>query len=390
MDSLENEVMANTSAPTEDYLASILALLNDQDARNLLPVVITLVVLMVIGTVGNGLVVQVYWCRMRRSAKRTFILTLALIDLAVCMVVIPFELYDLKNQVLFDNDTICKVMRLLEYCTVLSGGFVLVSISFERYYFLCRAFQEFSPKKAKIVCVTCFSFALLLSTPSVHFAGAKIRNMEHEGLNVTGCECSMNSEKHKDDPLKKIYYYVLATVFFSCFIIFLVLYSMIGRLLWQYQKGVLLPSSSGVLKPNPMLNSTADLKKVSVDQSSGQSHASSTSKDHVVIHGRRRIKSAGTIMVFFSVTVVFVISFLPHLAIRIIMLFGKPDGESFDLIYNFTVRSYLLSNVSNPFIYSILNQSFRKELKRTLKCIRCQKPENDSSLLALNARRRYV
>ncbi|XP_052766371.1 neuropeptide receptor npr-1-like [Mya arenaria] len=373
----------------DETIDGVLTFLNNSEAKNLLPVMITLVVLMFVGIVGNSLVVQVYWCRMRRSAKRTFILTLALLDLSVCTIVIPFELYDLRNQVLFDHEEICKAMRLLEYVTVLSGGFVLVSISFERYYFLCRAFQEFSPRKAKIVCFTCVTVALLMSIPSAYFAGFKTRHLEYGDRNITGRECSMNAEKHKGDSFKSIYYYVLSAIFFGCFVVFIILYSMIGRLLWKYQHGKMLPST-GCFSKSSTTTSNGNVKKVSLDHSSGQSHASSTSKKdgQMTLHGRRSIRSAGTIIVFFSVTVVFVISFLPHLVIRIIMLVNKVEEglsrETFDLIYNFTVRSYLLSNVANPFIYSILNQSFRKQLKRTFICFKCARSENTSNLLTLH------
>ncbi|KAH3859157.1 orexin receptor type 2-like [Dreissena polymorpha] len=375
-----NETVVNKSVIEEESNLDTLILINDIEVQNLIPIFVTVGIFMFVGIVGNTLVVQVYWCRMKRSAKRTFILSLALLDLGVCLLVIPFEMYDLRNQVLFFQEGLCKAMRVLEYATVLAAGFVLVSVSFERYYFLCRAFQEFSPHKAKLICVICVVAALLVSSPAAIFAGSKSRNIEHNGQLYTGFECSMNSEQNADGTLKRVYYYVLAIIFFGCLLVFVVLYAMIGRLLWKYQKGKFLPQIGSLAKSSTKRSYEAQEVKLTAHNSSGRLPVFSSSHKERHVHGNRCIKSAGTIVVFFSVTVVFVLSFLPHLAIRLVMfldlnLQSDMDQRTWGLLYNFTVRSYLISNVANPFIYSILNKSFRKQLKRTIRFIRQCGPE---------------
>lgn len=374
----------------------ILELLNDKAARNLIPIFVTCGLLMVVGIIGNSLVVQVYWCRMKSSAKRTFILALALLDLIVCIIVIPFELYDLRNQTMFTQSGLCKAMRFLEYSAVLSAGFVLVSISVERYYFLCRAFKEFSPRKAKVICVICSFLAMIVACPSAIFAGSKVRHEQYGGRNFTGCECSMNSEENDNGVFKRFYYYLLAAIFFGCFLVFIVLYTIIGRLLWKYHTGKLVPEVCTISSPASS-SSAIVVKKVSMENSSGQSRGSNGSQKErqTSVHGKRSIKSAGSIVVFFSVTVVFVLSFLPHIIIRLMLFFDysledELDRETSDLLYNFVVRSYLISNVSNPFIYSILNKSFRKELKRTFKCLCLGQQRNHGALLPTQNRRFYV
>ncbi|XP_053376813.1 C3a anaphylatoxin chemotactic receptor-like [Mercenaria mercenaria] len=373
----------------------ILVMLNDKAAYNLISIFVTCGILMLVGIFGNSLVVQVYWCKMKSSAKRTFILALALLDLTVCIIVIPFELYDLRNQVMFYYDGLCKAMRFVEYATILSAGFVLVSISFERYYFLCRAFQEFSPRKAKLVCLACVVLAMLVATPSTLFAGSKTRHEKYGHWNITGCECSMNSEQSFNNMFKRIYYYCLTAIFFGCFIVFIVIYTIIGRLLWKYQTGTLVPDMGKMSSRSSSPSSMFVNKKMSVEHSSGQSHASCSSNKerNTSIHGRRCIKSAGSIIIFFSVTVVFVLSFLPHIIIRLLLFFNMKLEEEFDketseLLYNFVVRSYLISNVTNPFIYSILNKSFRRELKRTFRCFSICRPSRKGTLLPTNVRKR--
>jgi hypothetical protein len=379
----------------------ILVMLNERSAYNLISIFITCGILMIVGFLGNSLVVWIYWRKMKSSAKRTFIFALAILDLIVCVIVIPFEMYDLRNQVMFYYDGLCKTMRFIEYSTILSAGFVLVSISFERYFFLCKAFHEFSSKKAKVICTVCVLMAILVATPSAFFAGSKTRHEKYEYRNITGCECSMNSEKTFNNVFKRIYYYGLTAIFFGCFVVFIVIYTIIGRLLWKFQTGKLVPDMGKLSVRLSSPPSTLMNKKLSADNSSGQSNASNSSekeRNRPNIHGRRCIKSAGSIIVFFSVTVVFVLSFLPHIIIRLLLFFNMKLEEEFDketseLLYNFVVRSYLISNVTNPFIYSIFNKSFRKEVKRTFSYLKICRPKRQNNLLptnSTNVRKRYI
>lgn len=356
----------------------ILRTINDEEAYNLLPVFITCGILMFVGIVGNSLVVYVYWKKMRHSAKRTFILALAWLDLSACLIVIPCEMYDLRNQVLFTQDELCRGMRFLEYSTVLSAGFVLISVSFERYYYLCKAFEEFSSKKAKYVCLICVVCGMIVSLPSAIFAGSKSRHFPYYP-DLSGSECSLNSEHNLDEILKRVYYYFLLILFIGCVIVFVVIYSMIGRLFWKYQSGRCDPTNMepglpGLSKQRGSGSSLKFLKNlVTADQNSDNSHCSRKSAQSGLVHqthSKRSIKSSGTVIIFFSVTIVFVLSFLPHLVMRLIKFLDIQlgyDRDTFELLYNFTVRSYMISNAANPFIYSILNKSFRKELKRTFR-----------------------
>lgn len=366
----------NSSSLSEAEKLDVLRKLNDEAAYNLLPVFIVCGILMLIGIVGNSLVVYVYWAKMRHSAKNTFILALAWLDLSVCIVCIPCEMYDLRNQVLFSQNEFCKGMRFLEYSTVLSAGFVLISISFERYYYLCKAFEEFSSRKAKFVCLACVGCAMFVSTPSAIFAGSKMRHFPGYAK-LTGYECSLNSEHNFDEIFKRIYYYLLFLLFFGCVVVFIVIYSMIGRLLWKYQSGRMDPvnietnSSGNANKHSSNWSLNYANQVISLDTSSGQERSSKTEcMSQSCCKLRRRVRSAGTVIVFFSVTVVFVLSFLPHLVMRFIKFLDlQPDHDkdTFDLMYNLFVRSYFISNAANPFIYSIMNKGFRKELTTTLR-----------------------
>ena len=339
----------------------LLERLNNDHAKEFVPVMATMGVLMFIGIVGNSLVVCVYWqwVKMKATTKRIFILTLGFLDLIVCTVAIPFEIYDLRNQVLFQNIAACKIARILEYSLVLGSGLVLVSVSVERYVFLCKAFDAFSKRKAKLICIGCVIFAVLLGGPSATFAGIKTTKLEN--TSTVGYECSMDSDDEKGKVSKRIYYYFLSIIFLVCICTLIVIYSLIGALIRKYQKAAMKTSNSIHVDLNEL-----DKVKECIPKENRSCSADSTV---TLRRGQKTFKSPVSIIVFFSVTVAFVVSFLPHIIIRLLYFFGVHfddlmDKQTSQLLYNFLIRSYLLANVSNPFIYSILNKSFRRELNR--------------------------
>ena len=374
----------NSSADPEVALDTldetlILNRLNDEYAKILAPVMVTLSVCMLTGLVGNSMVVYVYWqwIKTKTTTKRIFIITLGLLDLTVCTVAIPFEIYDLRNQVLFQNIATCKVARILEYSLVLASGFVLVSVSVERYIFLCKPYGDFSKRKAKIVCSGCVVLALLIGGPSATFAGIKTTKIEN--TSYVGFECSMDSDEENAKLAKRIYYYFLSTIFFACICILIVIYTLIGALIRKYQKRATQDISSLNVDINTLTKTNKDTSKERIPNS-----ADSTV---TLRRGRKFFKSPVSIIVFFSVTVAFVASFLPHIVIRLLLLFGVNLDELMNkqtslLVYNFLVRSYLVGNISNPFIYGILNKAFRDELKRCLrKLFRRDKFQNRKTFL---------
>ena len=351
----------------------ILEELNDEFAKRLIPVIVVLGLLMVTGICGNSLVVYVYWrwAKMKGTTKRVFILTLAHLDLTVCTIAIPFEIYDVRNQADFQNLAACKIGRILEYSIVLASGFVLVSVSVERYVFICKAFEKFSKRKAQLICVGCVILAFIIGGPSATFGG--IKKTKLEGTEIYGFECSMDSEDGNSKLAQKIYYYFLSAIFVVCICVLVIIYLIIWSLLKKYQKESLRHTSS----VNSLRINRNDLDKeiprddifVPKENRSGSAESTVTLRRGL---GQRKFKSPVSIIVFFSVTVTFLVSFLPHIIIKFLMFFGVHldeimNKETSELLYNFFIRSYLLGNVSNPFLYSILNKPFRYELKRCLR-----------------------
>ncbi|KAK7478650.1 hypothetical protein BaRGS_00030113, partial [Batillaria attramentaria] len=83
------------------------------------------------------------------------------------------------------------------------------------------------------------------------------------------------------------------------------------------------------------------------------------------------VKNTKATIIAFSVTVVFFLSFVPHLS----LITARIIREDFDrtlrgaalVLYNIFLRSYFVNSASNPIIYGVLNTRFRAECWRLLR-----------------------
>ena len=93
---------------------------------------------MVIGVIGNSLVVYVYRRRFKKTSSNYFILTMAVFDLFSCVIGMPTELYDLNNPLTFYSNTGCKLLRGSYTFGIFGSAIILVEIAFDRFFKICR------------------------------------------------------------------------------------------------------------------------------------------------------------------------------------------------------------------------------------------------------------
>lgn len=355
---------------------------NDANALLLLPVIITVGVLMVLGFVGNTLVCYVYnspRIKKRRTTKRVFILTLAIFDIMNCVLVMPFEIYDMRNQYYFLSNETCKVFRFIETVLVLSSGFILISVSIDRYVNLVKASKRIiTPSRAKKLGMLCVVIAITFSWPILIFAGTEeflfVHSVNGYDKNLTAIECTTFRSDVHSFLSDKMYTFVLTGTFVSALITMIVIYILIGLKLYRRRRGSV--TKGGLM----FLSSTSEGKTLTegkpIKKSKGGHGVRKSSLGYAI--GRSKPKMQGSTVIFYSVTVVFILGFLPHLTVRSLKLAKAAFMESHamdrtEMLYNLLVRSYMINSAANPFIYSILNVRFRKDLIATFKRCFCRR-----------------
>lgn len=141
-----------------------------------------------------------------------------------------------------------------------------------------------------------------------------------------------------------------------------------------YHTNSSLPSKSEDTQLPP--NTSRIIKRSSLQSNNGSRKKNSRvvlfNENQNSIKIRRRLKSKSTLIAF-TVSVVFLVSFLPHLCLQV----SKFLVPGFDyhlngpalVAYNLFLRSYFINSVSNPFIYGVFNVHFSREVKALVKRI---------------------
>ncbi|KAK3087995.1 hypothetical protein FSP39_013257 [Pinctada imbricata] len=363
-----------------------------------LPVLGFLLLLCVMGTIGNIHVLFVYKTKYKPSNHRTFILCLAAVDLFSCIVSIPFEIFDMRYRYTFSQSWCCGVFRMLNHVGSIGSGFLLGVIALERYRKACTPMKtQISLLQARIACFVTLFVSTTLSIPAMFLYGSNYTDSGHPG--IFGMDCTVLSHRY---IFFKIYSGLLLIATTSVFIICIVAYIFIGKVLFRQMKfrnTVQLSQKKKSLVFNDSVvssecaSSRRNLHKIasqlSLDMTTEgnivHDDESSFNNDHLrvnprnsqVVTHRKKVKfdrSKRITLMFLVATSISYVSYLPNMVISVIKAL---DTDSYDILVTKTgafafilLRLYFLSNITNPIVYSFMDDRFRSELKKmyTGKC----------------------
>lgn len=192
-----------------------------------IPALMFVTISMVIGIIGNLLVVYIYKRNYRRTNHRYFILFLASIDLLACCTGLPFLIASLRLPYMMSSAIVCKVLRYCHYLANNSSGLLLVVISVERYRRICRPFNvQWSPRQILYLCIATVVVSALIAIPAPIFFGKSVIDT---GIgNITGYQCYID-ERFKGTHMMEVYNEILMSETVICIFLFIVLYVFIIR-----------------------------------------------------------------------------------------------------------------------------------------------------------------
>lgn len=406
---LQNETCYNRQENMSD--AEILRCLNDGKARQYLPAILYLAFLMVIGSAGNIMVGYVYYFRLKKGSSHFFILCLVFLDLTNCLIGMPAEIADLCYPYMFDSPVVCKCLRFLESVVGIASAVILIQVAFARYFKICRPLQKFPLNRTRVLTGSAFTCAFCLSWPALLIFGKKTIVLPGD---LRGYDCS--TDDHMRGSVYIVLYYIcLVCAFVVSVTILTVLYVLIGTKLWKKRKMTVVetrpdlaysgPNSPEAVQdsprsstsssyealpvpasPNSILNLFSKKQSLSRKISSNSVTAIiSKSKDDecrrassdTVISVRAvrpTIKTGKMTLILFSVTIAFILSFLPYLTIMICRsrdsYCERLETITGEVIYKIASKSFFLNNAANPMIYSFLSERFRKECANTFREMR--------------------
>ncbi|VDI55471.1 Hypothetical predicted protein [Mytilus galloprovincialis] len=402
----------NFTNTSEEYL--------DQGmAKHLMADVVVLSVYLIIGIIGNSIVLAVYRFQMKgKSEERYFIPFLAVADTLTCSVcTINNIILDVINTT-FSNSTICKIMF---YSFALTSGisiFLLLSIAIQRYLIICRR-QKLSLNTRKIMVALTVCLSVACSVPYAVNYGLN----EHfsEGQFV-GYRCGRLKHGFYISGLAYAIFFITLMV---CTVLTLVfLYGRIEWVIFKHfnaqklkQTNVSKESSASDKLPNALVmenihSKTQELKhiggldtksavhsewkndsSIEITQSSDvytestapECSSSAVQKEHStkpndlrktnrLTKRKRRFKNKFTLM-FIIITAVAVVCYIP--VGMVVLLEGIfPDfwerlSETEVVIVLLLYHTYIINSILNPILYTFMDAEFSKALKQLFEKCKC-------------------
>ena len=389
---LINETGNSSCVPDE----RIVDLVRNGEAAILLPSIIYTAILMVLGLPGNFAVIFVYLFKMDKTPSRRFFISLAVCDFVNCSFGMPVELGLLSNFYTFDYPWLCRISRFMNYFLNNTSSCLHIAIAFDRYR---RVRYPLRPAMTvgcfKLVCIIAVIFSFISACPALFIYGTKSNWFEIPDVNRTFI---LTKTCHVDDSADKILrlafsiYLLIATLL--TFFMLITLYALITRVLVRRRtflahaytcvkdpkhkstKSARSTSTSNVLihltrpsDPDINIHAAVDSHVVMVEPFRDRTHSDMSG---VTIHGIK-LRVGRTTFILFIVTLVFMLSFIPHLVI-INMRYTNQDVFT-DLsrlgwqVFHVGLRSYLLNSAVNPMIYCFLNKDFRTKVCSVLKSL---------------------
>jgi len=397
---------------------SLLHILNAEMVRLVIPAMVYIILLMILGLVGNPLVCYYYIFEEKKSPNTFFIVVLTVYDLITCAISMPTDIAGLALYYTFENNLACKILRFVNHFSAIASMLTLVAIASDRYKRICHVSRpQMDMPQARRASVIIVFISILLALPSLLIYGVnRVPVINNSTLVVYGRTCTMTNE-----VAYRVYVWTYAAGQFFSFVILLtvlvVLYCLIGRTIYYHSKRLKrlykkkprknelskysegesvtttvfsieegqtnmedtrsdIPANSLVCTQNviPVRNQFSkanieikDTKNFNTDTDERKGQYKSEPKN-VMLPRKTRQYDAKTVrvtIVMLMVTVVFIVSFLPYLSLAAWRSFEGRHGALFLsdeglVAYTIGFSSYLLNSSLNPFVYGIFNRKFRR------------------------------
>lgn len=296
-----------------------LEVLNNQRFQVLIPAFIFVIIFMVIGLLGNGMVLYIYGWRLKNSSIHVLLFLLACFDMICCLIGLPLEMVDICLNLIYPSRHLCKLKSFIIFYCCNASVLTLLAICVLRYYKVCRFNKrEMTVGQARLAAILISLVSLPIAIPSVLFFDVK-RTQFPPDLTLRTCLWQGSYDK------LQIYF----TIMLFCNLIILLSMFVLYGLIWVKAR-------------------EHDRLRRNVSDPSG----------------KPRTKNR----IFVGITTLFAIGFLPGLILGVLFPVYEKIKLSNDLeaFRNVVFRMWILNSTLNPVIYGFFGLRFRREVKNIL------------------------
>ncbi|VDI33408.1 cholecystokinin A receptor [Mytilus galloprovincialis] len=356
-----------------------------------------LVLYFILGLVGNLTVLIVYKLRLKQTEGKYFIPILAFVDMFVCILKAPLNLWINLLPVKFTYIISCQIMMFLFNMFGFSSILLLSVITLQRYLKVCRPFgPQLALKTRRISLLVIFVLSLTVSAPFIIIREQlPIPNI---ALNVTGYMCGINIMKVDQNAYRTFIFYrsfIIVGVMLELIILNLLIgrqmiiaskmFTVVNNVLRMKTTNEQMSASRNSLKTSftNIHSVSMSLAETDLEKNSNGTNNENRSTNCDVTEQRtntsipeERISAAKRFsLMIIVINVVFILCYIPQLALLLSLFFNRnfwiKRTEDELIIIAFIEQMMIINNIVNPFVYGMFDRKFRAEAK-TLMCTCCK------------------
>ncbi|XP_076444375.1 neuropeptide receptor 15-like [Babylonia areolata] len=294
-----------------------------------------------VGIVGNALVIYAVVCdrKMRSSVTNLLITNLALADLVIMVFGIPEIVQVMINQGWVLGPTLCKANRFVLVLSLYASVLTLVSICVERYIGIIhpiRAHILCNRRRIGLVIGVVWPVALLAGAPTLLFNQVRAGHGPQGSPVTYYCLLQFPGERHAFF-LRVFKYAELGLFYVAPLIVQVALYAIVSRQLF-----------TGSEKLH---------RRLTVLDENGLARERTSE----AVQARK-----GVVKMLMVSVIIFFLSYCPqHVLLVYDTLKGSPLHEKW-VVHVLTMIVAYTNSATNPILYSIFSQNFRKNFRRAL------------------------
>lgn len=215
--------------------SAVLESLTSREVSLSIPVLCFISLFVLLGAVGNTLVIITYIKRVDKSSTTLFIFSLAVYDIINSCIGLPMVIYDLLNPYMNDQHYLCSIHTFIGFTADVSSGYIIVCISFDRYLRIARPHQGLSVNGSKLAIGIVSVISMVFSSLALFVYGTEIVTFDSYPK-LTGQKCGI--AEHAKATIIPLLFNTLVLVCFSMgVIILLAVYTMLGIKVRNWNKG---------------------------------------------------------------------------------------------------------------------------------------------------------
>lgn len=395
-----SEPQNNMENKTEQEL---LEELNEDFTSTLLPVTVFVGVEIVVGFIGNLLILYVFIRHYHPCNFRTFVICLSFIDFLCTLTTMSGEMVTQRYWYIYPSVGICKTKDFFNVFTVFAESLCLLVISIDRYRKVCRPLKwQITSQTARLLCVILMLVSAVVAAPVTVFWGIRSFPKLYKNSNVTVTLCEKD-QKYEDTDFPFGFEALVGCIVLVSLVIMFILYVFVARTIMVERrkwKNTALRSTLRYAGPEAdsashddstfIRTSTYNKTKKAEDETtrdavtmemsdvSGKNTTDTSTSNTLKTqttdkprkHGQQRSGARvrrKTLILFILTSCFIVTTVLYYTMISILGSSGDVVNALSDqrkVVFFFFLRFYFIQHIINPIVYSVLDPQVKTALRK--------------------------